>query len=157
MMASWAVGLSSTSASPSAPEDGRTDIYAGQQYVDFFTSTSFQLRCLLAGIDVSTAASGAEGLALVLDNPTAQLAIIDMTLPDIDGFELVRQIRGRRPDFPCIISTGHSVSPKDVPADLASSLYLLPKPYRSQSLVNLVSKAAGVTVVQIANAVQVNP
>ncbi len=110
-----------------------------------------------AGIDVSTAASGAEGLALVLDNPTAQLAIIDMTLPDIDGFELVRRIRGRRPDFPCIISTGHSVSPKDVPADLASSLYLLPKPYRSQSLVNLVSKAAGVTVVQIANAVQVNP
>jgi DNA-binding NtrC family response regulator len=110
-----------------------------------------------AGIDVSTAASGAEGLALVLDSPTSQLAIIDMTLPDIDGFELIRRIRGRRPDFPCIISTGHSVSSKDVPADLVSNLYLLPKPYRSQTLVDLVSKAAGVTPSQTANAVRVNP
>lgn len=95
-----------------------------------------------AGIQVSTAMSGSEGLALVLSNPEAHAAIIDMTMPDIDGFELIRRIRQHRPAFPCILSTWHALSPKDIPSDISGHMQLLLKPYRSQALVEVVSRAA---------------
>ncbi|MCP8893723.1 response regulator [Shinella daejeonensis] len=43
---------------------------------------------------VSTADSGASALALLKDNPDIGLMITDYHMPDIDGFELTRRIRG---------------------------------------------------------------
>jgi DNA-binding response OmpR family regulator len=51
------------------------------------------LACLLeaAGLDVKEAATGDEGLRLAGGNPS--LVVLDVNLPDIDGFEVCRRIK----------------------------------------------------------------
>ncbi len=47
---------------------------------------------------VVEAGSGQEALAILESNPDIQLVVSDYYMPDMDGFELARRIRRRRPD-----------------------------------------------------------
>ncbi|MBC6460173.1 response regulator transcription factor [Actinomadura sp. HBU206391] len=49
-----------------------------------------------AGFAVTSAASGAEALAAAVDKPP-DLIVLDVMLPDMDGFEVVRRLRVPRP------------------------------------------------------------
>ncbi|MFZ1684292.1 MAG: response regulator [Candidatus Zixiibacteriota bacterium] len=96
-----------------------------------------------SGIESIGAECGAQGLGAVKTDSLIDVALVDMTLPDIDGLELIRQIQATRPDLPCVISTGQAMVEQDIPSDIARPVFFLPKPYRSQELVDLVRKAAG--------------
>ncbi len=67
------------------------------------------------GYRVSEAASGEEALAL-LDREPAELVLVDLMLPGMSGFEVVRSIR-RSSDVPIVIVTARSDS-HDVVAGL---------------------------------------
>ncbi|MER5963647.1 response regulator transcription factor [Streptomyces sp. NPDC002057] len=59
------------------------------------------------GYDVATAATGEEALAL-LDAPDGgrvELAVLDLMLPGMDGFEVCRRIRARTTTLPVIMLT----------------------------------------------------
>jgi two-component system OmpR family response regulator len=57
-----------------------------------------------AGFDVVTAVSGAEALrAVTASRP--DLVLLDVMLPDGDGFEVVRRMRSSGPDVPVIFVT----------------------------------------------------
>ncbi|MCX4823946.1 response regulator transcription factor [Streptomyces sp. NBC_01142] len=59
------------------------------------------------GYDVDTAATGEEALAL-LDGPgggKVELAVLDLMLPGMDGFEVCRRIRARTTALPVIMLT----------------------------------------------------
>ncbi|GHG06740.1 response regulator [Streptomyces zaomyceticus] len=59
------------------------------------------------GYDVDTAATGEEALAL-LDGPAGgkvELAVLDLMLPGMDGFEVCRRIRARTAVLPVIMLT----------------------------------------------------
>ncbi|MBC3982435.1 response regulator transcription factor [Streptomyces sp. AC536] len=59
------------------------------------------------GYDVDVAATGEEALAL-LDGPGSgriELAVLDLMLPDLDGFEVCRRIRARTAVLPVIMLT----------------------------------------------------
>jgi two-component system OmpR family response regulator len=57
-----------------------------------------------AGFDVVTAASGAEALrAVTASRP--DLVLLDVMMPDGDGFEVVRRMRSSGPDVPVIFVT----------------------------------------------------
>ncbi len=82
------------------------------------------------GLEVQTADNGVEGIAYLREvapfcehpsHPTPALVILDLFMPELDGFEVLRWIRERRspPPFPVVILTG---SPK--PADEALALEL---------------------------------
>ncbi len=96
-----------------------------------------------AGIEVCTAESGTQGLAQASSDPTIDVAIVDMTLPDIEGLELIRRIHQQRPELKCVLSTGQALTDRDIPAELAGTVSLLPKPYRSQALVETVLQLSG--------------
>jgi DNA-binding response OmpR family regulator len=70
----------------------------GEMYAEF----------LRASFDVVVAASGSEALTL-LETRVPALVITDLTLPDIDGFELIRQMRGNvsTRQVPVICLSGH--------------------------------------------------
>ncbi|MEV6420764.1 response regulator transcription factor [Streptomyces sp. NPDC051662] len=59
------------------------------------------------GYDIDTAATGEEALAL-LDGPDGgkiELAVLDLMLPGLDGFEVCRRIRARTTTMPVIMLT----------------------------------------------------
>jgi CheY-like chemotaxis protein len=56
---------------------------------------SLQLLLVLLGYEVEVAANGAEGIRLALQF-LPDIALIDIGLPDVDGYEVARRIRGAR-------------------------------------------------------------
>ena len=64
-----------------------------------------------AGFSPLPCATGAEAVATV-KNSRVSLALIDVMLPDTDGFSLLRELRGINPDLPAIMVTA-----KGLPAD----------------------------------------
>ncbi len=66
------------------------------------------------GFDVSAAASGREGLAMAMDDPP-ELVICDLIMPDVDGFEVVDQLRAHPAtrEATILILTGHELSTVD--------------------------------------------
>jgi putative nucleotidyltransferase with HDIG domain len=65
------------------------------------------LRFLLedAGYDVWAVAHGADALA-VLESQSIDIVLSDIFMPGMNGFDLLKQIRQRRPDVPVILVTG---------------------------------------------------
>jgi DNA-binding response OmpR family regulator len=91
------------------------------------------------GYEVVTAADGESSVSL-LEKETFDLAILDVTLPDISGFDICRRIRGdaRTQDMPVIFLTAKGrlldMAEGD---DAGSDLYLI-KPVLATKLINMV-------------------
>ena len=56
------------------------------------------------GFDVDTAGDGAGALAAV-DSFRPDLIVLDIMLPDVEGFEVARRLRGNRNDVPIVFLT----------------------------------------------------
>ncbi|MFI7396881.1 response regulator transcription factor [Micrococcus luteus] len=85
------------------------------------------------GFAVTTATTGAEGIALAMTG-AFDLAVLDLGLPDLDGFEVLARIRRQEPDLPVIILTARS-SAQDTVAGLTSGADdYMPKPFRFAEL-----------------------
>jgi CheY-like chemotaxis protein len=67
-----------------------------------------------AGFEVSAAASGREGIAMALEDPP-ELVICDLVMPDIDGYEVVDQLRAnpKTQDATILILTGQNLTSAD--------------------------------------------
>lgn len=59
------------------------------------------------GYRVVTAATGREALERLATATPFDVALVDWTLPDIGGREVVQAIRDRHPDCRVIVTTGH--------------------------------------------------
>ncbi len=61
-----------------------------------------------AGYDTIEAASGEEALEKLKSNPDVKVALLDVMLPGIDGFEVCRRIRGNDSNIGIIMLTARS-------------------------------------------------
>jgi DNA-binding response OmpR family regulator len=69
---------------------------------------AFVARALRAeGWRVGVAHDGPQGLAAALANPF-DLVVLDLLLPGMDGLDLLRQLRGEKPDLPVLILSARS-------------------------------------------------
>ncbi|HTK34146.1 MAG TPA: response regulator [Caulobacteraceae bacterium] len=66
--------------------------------------TSHILRDL--GYSVLQASSGGAALELFDANPHIDLALLDFAMPGMNGAEVARELRARRPDLPIVFATG---------------------------------------------------
>ena len=60
----------------------------------------------LLGYTVSTAGNGKEALELLRDY-TADIIITDIKMPEMDGIQLLNQVKKRHPEVPVILITGY--------------------------------------------------
>lgn len=84
-------------------------------------------------LEVLVAGSGAEAIAAVHD-PAPDVLVLDMRLPDTDGFDVLQQIRHRHPQLPVVITTAYeSTRPMLELLGVTYSDFLL-KPYTLSEL-----------------------
>ena len=86
------------------------------------------------GMEAVVAATGSAAVEQVLESEF-DLVILDIGLPDMDGFEVLKQIRGQGASMPVIILTARS-SVEDTVAGLEGGADdYMPKPFRFEELV----------------------
>jgi len=81
-----------------------------------------------AGFDVMTCSSGTDAMRLLLHKPT-DLAMIDLRMPDVNGLDLLRQIRRAVPGCEVILMTGHAGVESAVEAIKLGAREYLTKPF----------------------------
>ena len=97
----------------------------------------------LAGFRVFTAADGREALEVFRDRAAdVRVVVLDLTMPHLNGEEVLRELRRLHPGVRVILSSGFSEkqATQRISADLLTGF--LQKPYRPQELVEKVRGAA---------------
>jgi len=91
---------------------------------------------LTRGYQLLVATNGTEGLLLAQRRP--DLVLIDISLPDIDGLTVTRQMRLFLPKTPIIALTAHALADDRSKCLAAGCTDYLAKPYRIATLIELI-------------------
>jgi two-component system alkaline phosphatase synthesis response regulator PhoP len=95
-----------------------------------------------SGYESLLAIDGHLGLKF-FEEEKVDLAIIDIAMPGMDGYEVIEAIRKEKPDFPIIILTAHNL---DVMVNYADELGVdvyVTKPFRVETLIGHVRTLLG--------------
>lgn len=95
------------------------------------------------GYTVDLAITGRSALDS-FNQKTFDLLIADLRLPDIDGMEVIKEVRQRRPDTGVIVITGYSTVSSAVEAMKLGAADYLPKPFTEEEIMTAVKDAISV-------------
>ena len=95
-----------------------------------------------AGLDVKTFATAQEILAN-LGKEAPSCLVLDIQLPDLDGFELQDELARKDMPVPIIFLTGHGDIPMSVRAIKAGAVDFLTKPFNDEYLLEAIRDAIG--------------
>ena len=96
-----------------------------------------------AGYQVDTAATGQEGLNRAMAG-NFDLVVTDLRLSDLNGMDLVRALRNRRPEIAVLIITGYGSVPNAVEAVKLGVADYIEKPFTPEQITEAVKRAVGV-------------
>jgi len=85
------------------------------------------------GYEVDTIESGRDGL----ERASARhfdLVVTDLKMPDLDGMELIRELRRQRPDTAIVVITGYATVPSAIEAMRLGVADYIEKPFTPQQL-----------------------
>jgi DNA-binding NtrC family response regulator len=91
----------------------------------------------------ATAVESAEQALRVADSQTIDLVFLDLTLKDVGGLEVLRQLRARRPEIEVIMMTGHGTVESAVEAMKSGAYEYVTKPFTMEQLRLLLERVAG--------------
>jgi DNA-binding NtrC family response regulator len=92
------------------------------------------------GFETETAATAAAGLK-ALKNKPASLVLLDLQLPDVQGLEILDQIKAEWPEMPVIVLTAHDTLNNAIESIKRGAYHFVSKPYAPEELLSLVEKA----------------
>ncbi len=93
------------------------------------------------GFTTLVAADGREAIALFeTHGDKIAAALVDLTMPEIDGQELMEALRAMRPGLPVVITSGYSEEDIMERFSNAPPAAFIKKPYGSRELVTLIKK-----------------
>ena len=101
---------------------------------------TFAMVLQAEGLEVQTAATAEEGLER-LTTAGADLVILDVQLPGMDGLAALREIKSRRPEQLVVMISGHGTVGTAVTATREGALDFLEKPCSRERLVLAVNNA----------------
>ena len=93
-----------------------------------------------AGYDVGVAATGQDGLTRAVSG-RFDLVMADLKLPDVDGMEIVRALRRKRPEVAVIVITGYGSVPSAVEAMKLGAADYIEKPFAPEEITDAISRA----------------
>ncbi len=88
-----------------------------------------------AGYTVLEAATGQKALQLIADNPDIKVSILDIMLPDMDGFEVCRTIRATNASMGIVMLTARSQEMDKVTGLMTGADDYVTKPFSPAELV----------------------
>ncbi|CAK8711822.1 MAG: response regulator [Candidatus Electrothrix sp. LOE1_4_5] len=92
------------------------------------------------GIQVVAVSSGEEAVSLV-DQRVFDVAVIDLSMPGIDGIETLKQIKAKRSDIEVLMLTGHATVAGGIEAMKQGASDFLQKPVEIEELLKKINKA----------------
>ncbi|MBN1102868.1 MAG: response regulator [Deltaproteobacteria bacterium] len=91
-------------------------------------------------MDVSTTASPADAVRMVQENPY-DVIVLDLMMPEMDGLEVLKAVKEKRPDIQVILLTGHATVEKGIEAMKFGAMDFLEKPAELKVLVEKIKEA----------------
>lgn len=110
--------------------------------VDDEPSINSFIRLVLenAGFEAMTAEDGREGLKLLQENSRQLVAVLlDLTMPGMDGLEVMREMRRLSPNIPVLVMSGYSEQEVSVRCAGIGANGFIQKPFNPRSLIAAVS------------------
>lgn len=92
-----------------------------------------------AGWEVETFSNGHDGIAR-LEMVRPQLLLVDLKMPELDGFQVIERVRAIDPDIVIAVLTGYATIASAVDAMKAGAYDFLPKPFTPDELRLLVNR-----------------
>ena len=102
----------------------------------------------LEGYEVVEAGSGEEALALA-EHERFDLVLSDIRMPGMNGVDLFRALRARRPTVPCVLMSAFSLEDLVASALSEGVFTLLPKPFHIEGALAILTRAARGPVVLV--------
>jgi len=97
-------------------------------------------RLAMRGVVADGLANGDEALKRIREN-LYDVVVLDVKMPGLGGLEILKRIKGYRPDLPVILTTGHG-SIRDGEEGLREGAFdYLIKPVDIEDLVNTIEEA----------------
>lgn len=93
------------------------------------------------GYDVSACSSAVDALS-TLESQSFHVLVTDLVMPEMDGMQLLTQVREKHPGLPVIILTGHGTIPGAVKAMQQGAFNFITKPYNLDEVDANLKKAA---------------
>ncbi len=87
------------------------------------------------GYCVDTAENGTKGIELGTSHDY-DLAVIDLKMPDIEGTDVLREIKNKRPNTICFIATAYASYDTAVESTRLGAFSYIPKPFTPEELFN---------------------
>lgn len=101
---------------------------------------SVELLMTTLGLEVTTVDRGQTAVELFQDDQQLfDWAIIDVSMPGMDGIETARRIRNTHPGLPIVLATGYS--DVSIPDELMQqpNTALIQKPYRGEAILQILA------------------
>ncbi|MBW2624192.1 MAG: sigma-54-dependent Fis family transcriptional regulator, partial [Deltaproteobacteria bacterium] len=96
-------------------------------------------RFTSAGFSVLTASDGFQALDTLKEQDAAAI-VADIKMPGMDGMELLKEVRSRKPELPIIFITAYGTIPDAVEFLKAGAVDYIPKPFDGRQLLDKVNK-----------------
>src|SRR5947208_10223470 len=92
------------------------------------------------GYEPQLAHTATAGLALVRKSKP-DLVLLDLGLPDADGLDVLKEIKGELPQLPVIILTANDSLSNAVESIKQGAFHFISKPYAVEELLSLITRA----------------
>jgi len=98
-------------------------------------------KVLRSDATVRTAESGGDALRLLASEPIA-VVLCDLKMPDMDGIQVIEQLKAMQPHIEVVMLTGHGGHDTAWEAGRLQAFRYILKPHDFDDLINLVHEAA---------------
>lgn len=124
--------------------------------VDDDESVRDSLQFLLSSVDIPATTYASAQAFLDVAEGVRGCVVTDIRMPDIDGLELVRRLKGRGIELPVIVITGHGDVPLAVEAMKSGVSDFIEKPFAEDAILHAVQQALQSGVAAIAQQAERN-